>query len=380
MTVRMTPQELERAGAGYGPVASRSSSIGADCYVDASYLDVEREYVFRRSWQYLCHERGLREPGSYVAASVAGRSIVAIRGEDGALRAFYNVCKHRGHELLSGAGTTRLITCPYHAWVYSLDGRLHRARRSELIENFDAGGIRLTPVRVEVFCHLVFVNLDPEAASLADQTEGLASEVTAYAPDLGALVFGHRLTYTLRANWKAVVDNFLECYHCPVAHRDFVSLVEMDTYEVATHGIWSSHMARAGRQRNSAYETGEAERHRPRGVVSLAEHHPDALSRPRELHGVALHPVGPEETYEEFRFLLRERSSHGAGNRGNPVHRRGAAARGHRSGRERAARHADPRVRTRPIPRGPRRLGTERARGPPFSRAGARRLRRACAA
>ena len=304
MTVRMTPQELERAGAGYGPVASRSSSIGADCYVDASYLDVEREYVFRRSWQYLCHERGLREPGSYVAASVAGRSIAAIRGEDGALRAFYNVCKHRGHELLSGAGTTRLITCPYHAWVYSLDGRLHRARRSELIENFDAGGIRLTPVRVEVFCHLVFVNLDPEAASLADQTEGLASEVTAYAPDLGALVFGHRLTYTLRANWKAVVDNFLECYHCPVAHRDFVSLVEMDTYEVATHGIWSSHMARAGRQRNSAYETGEA---------SVTDHavwylwpNTTLMRYPGRGNFMVWRfiPVGPEETYEEFDFFF----------------------------------------------------------------------------
>ena len=213
MTVQMTRQELERAGAGCDPVASRwSASIGADCYIDSSYLDVEREYVFRRSWQYLCHERELCEPGSYVAASVAGRSIVAIRGEDGALRAFYNVCRHRGHELLTGAGATRLITCPYHAWVYSLDGRLHRARRSELIENFDPGEIRLVPVGAEVFCHLVFVNLDPDAASLADQTGSLARDVTAYAPDLGALEFGHRLTYTLRANWKAVVDNFLECY------------------------------------------------------------------------------------------------------------------------------------------------------------------------
>ena len=157
---------------------------------------------------------------------------------------------------------------------------------------------------MEVFCHLVFVNLDSEAASLADQTEGLASEVTAYAPDLGALEFGHRLTYTLRANWKAVVDNFLECYHCPVAHRDFVSLVEMDTYEVATHGIWSSHMARAGRRRNSAYETDEA---------SVTDHavwylwpNTTLMRYPGRGNFMVWRfiPVGPEETYEEFDFFF----------------------------------------------------------------------------
>ena len=144
MTARLTQRQLQQAGEGYEPVAARSASIGADCYLDPGYLEVEREQIFRRSWQFLCHSEALREPGSYVTADVQERSIVAIRGEDGELRAFYNVCKHRGHELLEGAGTTRLITCPYHAWVYNLNGRLHRARRSELIEGFDPGEISLT--------------------------------------------------------------------------------------------------------------------------------------------------------------------------------------------------------------------------------------------
>ena len=236
--------------------------------------------------------------GMYVG--VREGKAVAVRGNDGALRALYNVCKHRGHELLKGAGTTRLITCPYHAWVYDLDGRLHRARRSELIENFDPGRIYLTPVQVEVFCHLVFVNLDPGARPLAEQTDGLAREVTGYAPDLGALTFVHRLTYTVHANWKAVVDNFLECYHCPVAHRDFVSLVEMDTYKVATHGIWSSHMARAGRSQNRAYGVAEA---------SVTDHavwylwpNTTLMRYPGRGNFMVWRfiPVGPEETYEEF--------------------------------------------------------------------------------
>ena len=109
----------------------------------------------------------------------------ADRGADGVLRAFYNVCKHRGHELLASAGTKCQIACPYHGWVYALDGRLHRARHSERIENFDASAISLTFVQVEVFCHLVFVNLDGEAPPLAEQMEGDA------APAPGVVVF-HR--------------------------------------------------------------------------------------------------------------------------------------------------------------------------------------------
>ena len=304
MTAQLTRKQLDCAGEGYDPVASRSSSIGSDCYIDPQFLEVEREQVFRRSWQFLCHEEKLREPGSYVTAAVADRSIVAVRGGDGALRAFYNVCKHRGHELLKGAGTTRLLTCPYHAWVYALDGRLHRARRSELIEHFDADEIFLTPVRVEVFCHLVFVNLDPGAPPLAEQTEGLAREVTSYAPDIADLTFAHRLTYTVRANWKAVVDNFLECYHCPVAHRDFVTLVEMDTYKVTTHGIWSSHMAKAGRAQNRAYGVGEA---------SVTDHavwylwpNTTLMRYPGRGNFMVWRfvPAGPEETYEEFDFFF----------------------------------------------------------------------------
>ena len=301
---RLTRQELQRAGEGYDAVAARSFSIGAHCYLDPRYLEIEREQIFRRSWQYLCHEEALREPGSFLTADVQDRSIVAIRGEDGALRAFYNVCKHRGHELLKGAGTTQAITCPYHAWTYGLDGRLRRARRCELIEGFDPAGIALTPVQVEVFCHLVFVNLDPEAAPLVAQTGALAREVEGYAPDLGDLAFAHRLTYTVRANWKAVVDNFLECYHCPVAHRDFVSLVEMDTYKVTTHGIWSSHMAKAGRQQNRAYGVAAA---------SVTDHavwylwpNTTLMRYPGRGNFMVWRfiPAGPEETYEEFDFFF----------------------------------------------------------------------------
>ncbi len=304
MNERPTPAELEQIGRGYDAVAARSLSIDTRCYRDARFLAVEREQVFWRSWQFLCHEERLREPGSYVAADVQGRSVVAVRGEDGVLRAFYNVCKHRGHELLTGSGRLRAITCPYHAWVYGLDGGLRRARRCEHLENFDPGAIALTPVQVEQLRHLVFVNLDPVAAPLAAQTGSLAEEIAAFAPDLADLTFAHRLTYRVQANWKAVVDNFLECYHCPVAHRDFVTLVEMDTYRVTTHGIWSSHMAKAGRGQNEAYGVDGA---------SVTDHavwylwpNTTLMRYPGRGNFMVWRfvPLGPEETYEEFDFFL----------------------------------------------------------------------------
>ncbi|MEQ9488500.1 MAG: ring-hydroxylating oxygenase subunit alpha [Alphaproteobacteria bacterium] len=304
MTERLSRDEMQHIGKGYDPVAARSFSINTDCYRDPKFLKVEQEQIFHKTWQFLCHEEKLRSPGSYVAMDVQGQSIVAMRGADGELRAFYNVCKHRGHELLSGEGKTRFVTCPYHAWTYNLDGTLREARRSNLIENFDKDDFCLSGVQVETFCHLVFVNLDPDAAPLAEQSGDLAKEIMSYAPDLATLTFGHRLTYRIKANWKSVVDNFLECYHCPVAHKDFVSLVEMDTYKVKTHGIYSSHMAKAGRGQNTAYGTDAA---------TVTDHavwflwpNMTLMRYPGRGNFMVWRfiPTGPEETYEEFDFFF----------------------------------------------------------------------------
>jgi len=293
-----------RISQGFHGQPSRSWSLHADAYCDPTFLGIEQSQVFHKSWQYLCHEEQLREPGSYVTTLVQGQSVFACRGQDGELRAFYNVCKHRGHELLQGSGQTRSISCPYHAWVYGLDGRLNRARRSELIENFDVGEISLDGVQVEVFCHLVFINLDANAKSLAEQSGSLGEEIMAYAPDLGRLTHAHTLTYNIESNWKAVVDNFLECYHCPVAHRDFCTLVEMDTYKVKTHGIYSSHMAKAGRSDNKAYGVEDS---------SVTDHavwylwpNTTLMRYPGRGNFMVwrFYPDGPDRTYEVFDFFL----------------------------------------------------------------------------
>lgn len=250
----MQQSEFDRVAVGHDADPAASKSLHASAYVDATWFDADQREIVARSWQWWCHLERLREPGQYVAATVAGMPIVAVRGADDELRAFYNVCQHRAHELVAGAGHIRNLVCPYHAWSYDLAGRLTSARHTRDLVDFELSSTCLMPVQVDEFAGFVFVNLDPEAPSLAEQSGDLAGEIAHWAPDIERLTFAHRLTYDIASNWKNVVDNFLECYHCHVAHKDFVSLVDMDTYKVTTHGIYSSHMARAGTKSSSAYD------------------------------------------------------------------------------------------------------------------------------
>jgi len=243
---------------GWTPAASESMSLHAAAYTEPTWFDADQREIIGRSWQWLCHGEKLRLPGSYVADSIAGMPVVVVRDYDGTLRAFYNVCKHRAHHLLEGEGTTQNIVCPYHAWSYDLGGQLTAARHTKHLRDFDVGSICLDAVQVEEFGGFVYVNLDPGVAPLAEQSGNLGAEIAHWAPDVAELTHAHRLTYDIASNWKNVVDNFLECYHCHIAHKDFVSLVDMDTYKVTTHGIYSSHMAEAGRGDNSAYDVSDA--------------------------------------------------------------------------------------------------------------------------
>ena len=162
-------------------------SLHADAYTEPRWHEVEQREVFARTWQWVCHIESLRDPGSYVALDVAGMPVVLVRGHDGELRAFYNVCQHRAHELLAGTGRTDSIVCPYHGWTYELTGRLAQARRTADVVGFDGSSVCLSEIGVEEFGGFVYVNLDPGAVSLAEQSEGLGAEIAQYAPDVEEL-------------------------------------------------------------------------------------------------------------------------------------------------------------------------------------------------
>jgi len=303
----MSMPSKEQFGAirfGYHSDPSRSLSLRAEAYTDPAWFNVDQKEILSHSWQWVCHAEKVRAPGTFTTAQVAGNPIAIIRDEHGVLRAFYNVCKHRAHPVLVGEGTVRRIVCPYHAWRYRLDGQLAGAPHTADLRDFSTNDIRLSEVKVEEFCGFVFVNLDPSSPSLREASGSFESEVRHWAPDIDQLTFGHRLTYEIKSNWKNVVDNFLECYHCPVAHKDFCTLVDMKTYKVTTYGIYSSHMAEAGRTENSAYDTSTA-KVRTHAVWWLWPN--TCLMRyPGRSSMIVLHiiPVAADRTLETYDFFL----------------------------------------------------------------------------
>ena len=300
----LTQQDYQRIAGGYDQNPAAAMSLNAEAYTDPAWFALEQNAIFAKSWQWVCHVEKVREPGQYVTATIAGRSIVVLRDREGVLRAFYNVCKHRAHELLEGEGTANHIMCPYHAWVYRLDGGLHRAPHTESLVGFNKDEICLDAVRVEAFCGFIYVNLDSNAAPLAEQSGDLGREIMYWAPEVEELTFGHRLTYDIKSNWKNVVDNFLECYHCPTAHKDFCTLVDMDTYKVTTHGMYSSHMADAGQNANSAYDVSNAavKTHAvwwmyPTTCIMRYPGRPSMII-------LNIIPMGPDRTLETYDFYL----------------------------------------------------------------------------
>lgn len=217
-------------------------TMPASYYTDARIFRMETERIFARSWVAVFGSSDVRAPNAYATATVADDEIVVVRGADNVLRAFYNVCPHRGHQLLNGCGTARnTIACPYHAWVFALDGKLVRARNSENVEAFDPSLANLSPVRVEEMCGLVYVNLDPTAPPLREAAPGLEAAIKSRLPNADRLIRAkaHRIPHTTRSNWKAIVDNYLECYHCAPAHPGFVNSVRMETYHHDLHGSWT---------------------------------------------------------------------------------------------------------------------------------------------
>ncbi|MEO0620420.1 MAG: aromatic ring-hydroxylating dioxygenase subunit alpha [Pseudomonadota bacterium] len=254
--------KLDRDDQAFCKNPAQSFTLPARFYTDRNIFDLEQERIFAKTWWYAGHQSQVAETGRYMTTQIHDQNVFVVRDRSGDLRAFYNVCQHRGHELLEGAGRTNVITCPYHAWAYDFDGTLKSARNTERMAGFDKCDFALKPVRVEVFCGLVFVNLDEDAKPLKEQAAQLEDEIRSYCPKVDEVVFAQRDTYDVAANWKVLIDNFLECYHCHTAHRDFVDLVDMESYRSKSNGIYSTHVSDAVRSTESnafSFEKGEVD-------------------------------------------------------------------------------------------------------------------------
>jgi len=242
--------------------ARSSFTLPARFYTSEESFELEKEAIFYKSWHYAGHVSQLAEPKSFFTTAIHDQNVFLAKGNDEKIRAFYNVCAHRGHELLEGAGRKNVITCPYHAWSYDLEGNLLAARNSENVKGFNKCDFSLKEIRLEEFCGLLMINLDPDAKPFREEFDGLEEEIRKYLPSIDSLAFAQRDTYDVKCNWKVLVDNFLECYHCAPAHHDFVDLVDMKSYRTITHKRYSSQCAGAPRTNNSkafSFETGEVD-------------------------------------------------------------------------------------------------------------------------
>jgi phenylpropionate dioxygenase-like ring-hydroxylating dioxygenase large terminal subunit len=217
------------------------TSLPWDWYTEPETLRREQERIFRSAWQYAGHRGRLAEPGSFFTTNVGMTPIVVTRTREDELHAFLNVCRHRGFPVAQGEGRRATLQCAYHAWTYGLDGTLQTAPRSDREPGFDREDLGLALAAVDTWGPFVFVNADPDAAPLAEALGDMPALV-ADLVDLDALGFHHRVDWEVEANWKVVCENFLECYHCQVAHPSFSEIVDtsMDAYRLEAHGLVSS--------------------------------------------------------------------------------------------------------------------------------------------
>ena len=198
-------------------------SLERPFYTDRSIFERDIERIVSRQWLFVDHVSAIPKAGDYVLYEVAGESIVAVRGRDGVVRAFYNVCRHRGSRIcLEPRGNLRTLTCPYHAWVYDLEGSLIHAPL--MAGDFDKRDWPLHPCRVSVREGLIFIALaeDVETARLDEAMEALGPYASPY--ELAGAKAIHTATYPTDANWKLAVENFRECYHCASAHPEYTTV------------------------------------------------------------------------------------------------------------------------------------------------------------
>lgn len=200
-------------------------SLPAWIYHDREFFELEKEAIFRQSWQLVCHQNDIPKPGDYHAFQFLNESVVALRGEDGRIRTFHNACRHRAARLLDGdrGHCGRRITCPYHAWSYGLDGRLLTVPQKDAFHGLDLSRHGLVALEQEIYLGFVFVRFAPGLPSVRDMAAPYAEELAAYRME--ELVPQGRVTLRPRSvNWKNVADNYSDGLHINVAHPGLTRL------------------------------------------------------------------------------------------------------------------------------------------------------------
>jgi phenylpropionate dioxygenase-like ring-hydroxylating dioxygenase large terminal subunit len=223
---------MTAAPAPAGPI----TSLPREAYLSTATFEAEVERVFFRQWTFVAHLSQLPESGSFVVEEIAGESILVVRDGD-RVRAFFNVCRHRGFRFCEqAAGTASRFRCPYHQWTYGVDGSLAHVPGSPDGERFDYDDWGLVAAHVEVWHGLVFVALgELTPAPLGPVLDKFGAGMLPARPEHLRLAFAE--TYDVAANWKVLLENYLECYHCRGQHPELCASMDLDAM-YATTGGW----------------------------------------------------------------------------------------------------------------------------------------------
>ncbi len=210
--------------------------LPAEAYFDEGWLDREKRELFPANWNFICTESDISEPGSYLATEVGHYPIIVLRDEAGELRAFHNICRHRGARLLEDTGNCSRIVCPYHRWQYGLDGSLQNAPQADKeLPDMNKADWGLMPVPVESWMGMVLVNPDGKAGSLEDWLGDLKGYMDVFRVDqLTELAQGE---YTFNANWKFYIENHIDWYHLWYTHAQ--TLGSLDHHKGYYHQLGS---------------------------------------------------------------------------------------------------------------------------------------------
>lgn len=230
----------------------RGISLPASFYTDPAIVDLEVQRVFRKFWNYIGPMQRLKNVGDYITGYAGELPVVVMRNESG-LGAFINACRHRRHEVMKGHGNSKMMQCGYHAWTYDLTGCLKGAPRSAMEPNFRLEDYPLLPLRVEALGPWVFVNVDQNAAPLRSYFGKVLDVIAQSGIDVETLELYARDEWEARANWKTMLENYLECYHCAVAHPSFSAAIDVkpENYQLNWEGWFCSQI---GSVRDSALE------------------------------------------------------------------------------------------------------------------------------
>jgi choline monooxygenase len=287
---------------------SRARALDPKHYLGPDALAFDQANILAPGWQVLAPESAASGTGDHIVREIAGRPVIIVRGADGVLRGFFNICRHRAGPLAAcdGRGAKRL-RCGYHGWAYGLDGGLKAAPGMDGAEDFDPSKLALAPIDVEVWGGLVFARArtatSPQGVAFSDWIGGL--ETWCDAAQLAQMRHHHARVYEVGSNWKVYADNYLEGYHLPWVHPKLTQVVDFPGYTTELGRYWSAQLSEVETE-TAAYATGKAV------YVFL---HPNTMLNimPGRMQTNRILPDGPDRCRIEFDFYYSPGEEHRAG-------------------------------------------------------------------